>query len=82
MPVIYHDFVVSMATKSKTDILASDVERIKIPLKDFSFYQLQTLKVKIFITLLNYLLLKNITGFLSKVVFNFKEKKKIIYFID
>lgn len=45
VPIIYHDFVVSIATKSKTDILADNVEMIQIPLKDFSFNQLQKLKV-------------------------------------
>lgn len=47
VPVIYHDFVVSMATKSKTDILSDDVEMIQVPLKNFSFQQLQKLKVQI-----------------------------------
>jgi len=47
VPVIYHDFVVSMATKSKTDVLTDDVEMIQIPLKNFSFQQLQKLKVKV-----------------------------------
>jgi len=35
-----------MATKSKTDILEDNIEMIQIPLKDFSFEQLQKLKVK------------------------------------
>ncbi|XP_015371225.1 PREDICTED: glycerophosphocholine phosphodiesterase GPCPD1-like [Diuraphis noxia] len=45
VPIIYHDFVVSMATKSKTNILAEEVEMIQIPLKDFTFEQLQKLKI-------------------------------------
>lgn len=49
VPIIYHDFDVSMATRSKTDILADDVEMIKMPLKEFSFEQLQKLKVKLLI---------------------------------
>lgn len=49
VPVIYHDFVVSMATKSKTDVLTDDVEMIQIPLKNFSFQQLQKLKVKVIV---------------------------------
>jgi len=47
VPVIYHDFVVSMAIKSKTDILEDNIEMIQIPLKEFSIEQLQKLKVKI-----------------------------------
>lgn len=47
VPIIYHDFKVSMATKSKTDILANNVEMVQIPLKDFSYEQLQKLKVSI-----------------------------------
>ena len=45
VPIINHDFVVSMATKSKTNFLAEEVEMVQIPLKDFSFEQLQKLKV-------------------------------------
>lgn len=45
VPIINHDFVVSMATKSKTNILAEEVEMVQIPLKDFTFEQLQKLKV-------------------------------------
>lgn len=45
VPVIYHDFEISVATKSKTDILAEDVVTIKFPLKSFSFEQLHKLKV-------------------------------------
>ncbi|XP_050426352.1 glycerophosphocholine phosphodiesterase GPCPD1 [Adelges cooleyi] len=45
VPIIYHDFKVSMATRSKTDILAEDVEMIQVPLKQFSFEQLQRLKI-------------------------------------
>jgi len=47
VPIINHDFVVSMATKSKTNLLAEEVEMVQIPLKDFSFEQLQKLKVNI-----------------------------------
>lgn len=47
VPIIYHDFQVSMATRSKTDVLATDVEMIQIPLKEFSYEQLQRLKVKL-----------------------------------
>lgn len=45
VPIIFHDFMVSLATKSKTNILADDVEMVQIPLKDFSFEQLDKLKV-------------------------------------
>eukprot|EP00102_Acyrthosiphon_pisum_P022396 XP_016659606.1 PREDICTED: uncharacterized protein LOC100164659 [Acyrthosiphon pisum] len=45
VPIINHDFVVSMATKSKTNLLAEEVEMVQIPLKDFSFEQLQKLKI-------------------------------------
>ncbi|XP_025192312.1 glycerophosphocholine phosphodiesterase GPCPD1-like isoform X1 [Melanaphis sacchari] len=45
VPIINHDFVVSMATKSKTNVLAEEVEMVQIPLKDFSFEQLQKLKI-------------------------------------
>lgn len=45
VPIIYHDFLVTMATKSKTDLLADDVEMVQIPVKDFTFEQLQKLKV-------------------------------------
>lgn len=45
VPIIFHDFMVSLATKSKTDLLANDVEMIHMPLKDFSFEQLDKLKV-------------------------------------
>lgn len=45
IPIIYHDFKVSMAIKSKTNILNKDVEMIQVPLKDFDFAQLQKLKV-------------------------------------
>ncbi|XP_060846937.1 LOW QUALITY PROTEIN: glycerophosphocholine phosphodiesterase GPCPD1-like [Rhopalosiphum padi] len=45
VPIINHDFVVSMATKSKNDLLAEEVEMVQIPLKDFSFEQLQKLKI-------------------------------------
>lgn len=34
-----------MATKSKTNLLAEEVEMVQIPLKDFTFEQLQKLKV-------------------------------------
>lgn len=47
IPIIYHDFLVSMATKSKTDLLANDVEMVQIPVKDFTFEQLHKLKVNI-----------------------------------
>lgn len=47
VPIIYHDFLVSMATKSKTDLLADNVEMVQIPIKDFTFEQLQKLKVSI-----------------------------------
>ncbi|VVC36861.1 Hypothetical protein CINCED_3A012450 [Cinara cedri] len=45
VPIIYHDFVVSIATKSKSDVLIEDVGMIKVPLKDFSFEQLHKLKI-------------------------------------
>ncbi|VVC38349.1 Carbohydrate-binding-like fold,Spaetzle,PLC-like phosphodiesterase, TIM beta/alpha-barrel [Cinara cedri] len=45
VPIIYHDFEVSLATKSKTDVLAEDVEIIQVPLKDFSLEQLHKLKI-------------------------------------
>lgn len=56
VPIIYHDFLVSMATKSKTDILGNDVEMVKIPVKDFTFEQLHKLKVIIFICYCNNIL--------------------------
>lgn len=45
VPIIFHDFFVAMATRSKTDILSENVEMVKIPMKDFTFEQLQKLKV-------------------------------------
>ncbi|XP_050530961.1 glycerophosphocholine phosphodiesterase GPCPD1-like isoform X2 [Daktulosphaira vitifoliae] len=45
VPIIYHDFKVSMATRSKTDVLAENVEMVEVPLKQFSFEQLQRLKI-------------------------------------
>lgn len=45
VPIINHDFLVTLATKSKTDLLADDVEMVQIPVKDFTFEQLQKLKV-------------------------------------
>lgn len=59
MPVIYHDFVVSIATKSKTDVLAEDVEMIEVPLKDFTFKQLHKLKVYYLKKLFIYLYFNN-----------------------
>lgn len=44
VPIIYHDFRVSMATRSKTDVLAENVEMVEVPLKQFSYEQLQRLK--------------------------------------
>lgn len=46
-----------MATKSKTNLLAEEVEMVQIPLKDFTFEQLQKLKVIIGIQLLHYFIL-------------------------
>lgn len=45
VPVIYHDFEVSMAVNSKIDIFNEDIEMIQIPLKNLYFVQLQKLKV-------------------------------------
>lgn len=47
VPIIYHDFNVSMAITSKTDLLAENVEMIQVPLKTMSYEQLQKLKVNI-----------------------------------
>lgn len=47
VPVIYHDFNVSMAITSKTDLLAENVEMIQVPMKNMTYDQLQQLKVNI-----------------------------------
>lgn len=47
VPVIYHDFNVSMAVTSKTDLLADNVEMVQVPMKNMSYEQLQQLKVNI-----------------------------------